>query len=267
MSLRSLIARAAIAAAVTLGGSACASANVVKPSPEAAREAGDKFDFDAWNALLARYVDDKGRVDYQRLKAAPADMRAFEKVYAQVAAQKMDALGSRNAKLAFLIDAYNVCVWKNVLARLPKLKSVDDEKLGFFYLTKFIVAGKEINLYNLEGDEIRPVFKDPRVHMALNCASGGCPQLPPEAFTPARLDAQLEREATKFVNEERNVSYDPQTNTVKLSRIFDWYAKDFDKQPLRFIDKRRAPDRQIPENAKIKYIDYDWRLNDRSLPR
>ena len=82
-------------------------------------------------------------------------------------------------------------VWKNVLDRLPKLKSVDDEKVSFFVFTKLLVGGKATNLKDLESDVIRPQFKDPRVHMALNCASAGCPELPAEAFTADKLDAQL----------------------------------------------------------------------------
>lgn len=256
--------RTIVAFALSLvSGTACA--GTVKPTPEAVKAAGDRFDFEAWDRLLKKYVDDKGRVDYARLKSA--DAGELERLYAQVAVQKVDALPSRDAKLAFLIDAYNVCVWKNVVDRLPKLKSVDDEKTSFFYWTKFVVGGKEINLYNLENDDIRPVFKDPRVHMALNCASGGCPQLPAEAFTPARVQAQLDREAKKFANEPRNVSYDPAAKAVKLSKIFDWYDKDFDKKPIPWINKYRAPDQQIPADAKVTFVDYDWRLNSPTLPR
>ena len=242
-------------------------ANTVKPTPAAVAAAGARFDVNAWDKLLKKYVDDKGRVDYQKLKADPADMQSFEQVFAQVAAQKLDALPSKSAKEAFLLNAYNVCVWKNVIDRLPKLKSVNDEKTSFFYFTKFLVGGKETSLYSLEGDAIRPVFKDPRVHMALNCASGGCPQLPPEAFDSQKLDSQLDREATKFVNEDRNVHYDAASNTASLSHIFDWYDKDFDKHQIHWINQHRPKDRQIPETAKLKFVDYDWRLNDTSLPR
>src|SRR5207302_4724460 len=131
---------------------------------------------------------------------------------------------TKNAQKAYYLDAYNICVWKNVLSRLgPKFNNVDKEKVSFFFFTKFVVDGKDINLKDLEGDVVRPTFKDGRVHMALNCASGGCPQLPPEAFTPEKLEQQLNREARKFCNEKRNVDFDPATRKLKLSHIFDWY--------------------------------------------
>jgi hypothetical protein len=91
--------------------------------------------------------------------------------------------------------------------------------------------------------------------------------LPQEAFTPEKLSAQLDREAKKFCNEERNVRWDAGKKTVYLSHIFDWYADDFDKKQIEWINKRRAPDKQIPADAKIEFVDYDWHLNDPSLKR
>ncbi len=252
---------------MALAAGASCEGSVVKPRPEAMARAGDRFDFAAWDRLLARYVDDRGRVDYARLQANAADRDELERIYAQVARQKVEALPERAAKEAFLIDAYNVCVWKGVLDRWPKLRSVDDEKASFFYFTKYVVGGREVSLYALEGDWIRPMFRDPRVHVALNCASGGCPQLPREAFVPARLDEQLDREARKFVSEARNVDWDPMKKRVRLSKIFDWYSKDFDGKPLNWINRYRAANAQIPIDAKVDFVDYDWRLNDKSLPR
>src|SRR5207248_941769 len=103
-----------------------------------------------------------------------------------------------------------------------------------------------------------------RIHMALNCASGGCPQLPREAFSPHDLDGQLTREARKFVAEKRNVDYDAARKVVKLSHIFEWYKDDFG-DPILWINRRRET--PIPTDAKIEYVDYDWTLNDPNLAR
>ena len=240
---------------------------MIKPTDVAPKTATVQFDFQSWNTLLGKYVDGEGRVDYARLRATPADLATLERLYAEISRTRPESLPTRQAREAFLIDAYNVCIWKNILDRAPNFKSVNDAKLSFFVFTKFLIGGKEVSLNALESDWIRPVFKDPRVHMALNCASGGCPILPAEAFTPEKVDEQLDREAKRFCNETRNVSYDKASNTVNLSHIFDWYAADFDKKPLPWINKHRAADAQIPENAKVKFVDYDWRLNDRSLER
>jgi hypothetical protein len=259
----------AILAMLASAASACFG-SVLRPEEAAMKTAPDSFAFDDWDALTRKYVDDKGRVNYAGLKADAADLARFERVLASVAKTKPEALPSKNAREAFYLDAYNVLVWKNVLTRLPKLKNVDSEKASFFYFTKFVVAGKEINLRDLEGDVIRPTFKDGRVHMALNCASGGCPQLPNYAFTPAKLGEQLDREARKFINEPRNVDFDPATKRLKLSHIFDWYRDDFGKEPAKvigWINRFRAADAQLPLDVKIDYLDYDWTLNDPNLKR
>jgi len=247
-------------------GSACGA--TIKPEGQGVVP----FPFEEWDGLLKKYVDDKGRVDYNRLKSDAADMAKLEKVFASVAASspvsQPDKYPTKAAKEAYYLNAYNVCVWKNVLTRLPKLKNVDSEKASFFYFTKFNIGGKEMNLVDLEKDQVRKQFKDGRVHFALNCASGGCPQLPPYAFTPQKLEQQLDKEARKFINEKRNVDYDPASKKLKLSHIFDWYKEDFgkaDANVIAWINNYRAPDAKVPADAKIEYVDYDWTLNDVNL--
>lgn len=244
---------------------ACAA--TVKPDAAAVAAAPVPFPYAGWSALLGKYVDDKGRVDYNAV-----DRAAFDKLFAAVAAsspkKNPDKYPSREAAKAYYLDAYNVLVWKNVLNRLPKLKNVDSEKVSFFYFTKFVVGGEEMNLYDLENKVVRPQFKDARVHFALNCASGGCPMLPREAFTPAKVDEQLSREARRFCNEKRNVDFDAATKKLKLSHIFDWYKDDFGKEPAKviaWINQYRAADAKLPADAKIEYVDYDWTLNDQRL--
>jgi hypothetical protein len=230
--------------------------------PATAREPG--FDFRLWDEMTHRYVDAEGRVDYDRLRAAPADLQKLARLSDQIAAQDLAALSTVAAKEAFYLDAYNVLVWKNVIDH--RTKSVADGNFSFFE-REYVVAGRKLSLKRLEDDVIRPTFRDARLHMALNCASGGCPTLPQEAFTPERVGEQLDREARRFCNEPRNVSYDPVTRIARLSRLFDWYAADFGHQALAFINQRRAPPLRIPPDAKIELVDYDWRLNDPSLRR
>ncbi len=230
------------------------------------------FPFAEYDALLKKYVDEQGRVDYFALKQGP-DALAVERLYAAIAAtgpQKTPALyPGRDAALAYFLSAYNVLVWKNVIDRIPKMKQVNEGLYSFFRNPDFQVDGREVDLDELEKKVIRPMFKDGRIHFALNCASGGCPKLPREAFTPENVQAQLEREARRFCNEQRNVDYDAKKMLVKLSMIFKWYKDDFggsDGAVLAFINKYRAPDKQIPATTKLDHIDYDWRMNDKSLP-
>jgi hypothetical protein len=259
-----------VLAMVLMAIALAARASVVKPDEAALKAAPAAFPFADWDALLARYVDDQGRVDYGALKANAADLATLERLVAAVAATgpktHPEKFTTSAAREAYFLDAYNILVWKNVLDRLgPKFTNVDKEKLSFFYSTRFIVDGSPINLLDLEKKIIRPSFQDGRVHMALNCASGGCPILPKHAFSPGRVDEQLSDEARRFCNEKRNVDFDPATRTLKLSRIFDWYKEDFGKKPASVIDwinHYRAPDAKIPTDAKIQYVDYDWTLND-----
>jgi|SRR5581483_660132 len=237
---------------------------LLKPDEAAIKAAPVPFPFAEWSALAGKYTDDKGRVDYAALKASAADLARLDRLFASVAASSN--FPSKAAREAFYLDAYNVLVWKNVLERLPKLKTLAPELKSFFHDTEFLVGGNAYNLTDLEKDVIRADFKDPRVHVALNCASGGCPQLPREAFTPQKLDEQLDREARKFVAEKRNVDFDPAKKSLKLSHIFDWYKSDFG-DVLTWINKYRPADAQIPTDVKIEYVDYDWTLNDRNLKR
>jgi hypothetical protein len=256
-----------VAAAAVLAIASIACAATVKPDPAAVAAAKVPFPYGEWDTLLKKYVDGKGRVDYNAI-----DRAAFEKIFAAVAASSPkktpDQYPSKDAQKAFYINAYNVLAWKDVLGRLPKLKNVNDSKISFFYITKFIIGGDEMNLYDLENKIVRPQFKDARMHFALNCASGGCPQLPAEAFTPAKVDEQLSREARKFCNEKRNVDFDAATKKLKLSHIFDWYKDDFGKEPAKvvaWINHYRSEGAQLPADAKIEYVDYDWTLNDQHL--
>ena len=269
MQLRKTLIFTALALALaTAGSDHSARATTIKPSEEALKASGDQFDLALWDRLLHKYVDTQGRVDYARLRASAEDTAQLDRLYAQVGRQRLDALPDKNAQLAFLINAYNVCVWKNVLLRPPfKDLGSPSQQQDFFGHTEFLVAGQALNLNKLESEWIRERFKDPRIHMAVNCASGGCPQLPNEAFAPDKLESQLEREAREFCNEARNVQYDAAAKTARLSHIFDWYAKDFGGMALAFINKYRAPTQQIPADAKILYVEYDWRLNDIHLPR
>jgi hypothetical protein len=245
---------------------------VMRPDAAALERAPAAFPFADWDALLSKYVDDQGRVDYPAL--AGADRPTFEGIFAAVAASSPEAqparYPTRAAQEAYYLNAYNVLVWKYVLSRPGTLRNIHEVADAFFSITKFVVGGRETNLNDLEGLVIRPQFKDPRVHMALNCASGGCPRLPRHAFTPDRLEAQLDAETRRFLAEKRNVDYDSTTKRVRLSKLFDWFKDDFGGAPakvLGWINQYRSPNAHLPLDAKLEYIEYDWRLNDRMLHR
>jgi hypothetical protein len=171
-----------------------------------------------------------------------------------------------------------------VLQRYPGLENLEEIVNDFFYFTEFELDGETTDLYSLENDTIRPYAREVylkrgagrklgRVHFALNCASASCPKLPNEAFDPARLDQQLERETRRFVSEARNVKVNKEARSVTLSMIFKWYAEDFvDDQgqaisPLAWINLYRDAGQQLDTSYEVKFSSYDWTLNDKTLQR
>jgi hypothetical protein len=243
-------------------------------------------DFDR---ALARFVDEDGRVDYAALAADPADL---DRYYAALGAASPDShpalFPTRQAELAYWLNAYNAAVLETVLAHWP-IESVRDvgpppplfflpRLSGFFWFQRVRLGGRTTNLYDLEHRVVRARYRDPRVHFALNCASRGCPRLPRRAFDPERLDAQLDRETRRFLGEPRNVRVDAAARRVLLSSIFEWYESDFTDWTPREPDGRRptllgwiarhAPGETAAALAACAgcapvFVPWDWRLNDR----
>jgi len=161
--------------------------------------------------------------------------------------------------------------------RPPLLFFFLPQKSGFFLFQRVTFGGETTSLYFLEHRVIRKRFADPRMHFALNCASGGCPRLPRQAFTAEHLDEQLDHEARKFLAEERNLVINHEKKTVSLSSIFEWYESDFltwlqhkfsgrkatllDYVAL-YVSAEKAGELQRAASYAVRFIPYDWRLND-----
>ncbi len=216
----------------------------------------------AWTNVLQSRVDEKGRVDFNGLKA---DHTALDKIVAFIAANDPkatpDRFPTKEARIAYDINAYNALAMKGIIDKgIPE----DFGMLGrfnFFYLQKFVIGGRETSLYDFENDVIRPMG-EPRVHFALNCMVRGCPRLPRTAFTAAKLEAQLAAAARLFVSERRNIDPDPARKAVHLSEIFDFYTDDFLKQApslISYVNRYRAE--KLPESYTVEFIDYDWTVN------
>ena len=232
------------------------------------------FPTDAWDGLLHQVVDGEGHVDYAAVRA---NRNTLDRYLAAVAdagpTARPDLFPDSNARLAFAINAYNATVFRNVIDREP-IRKIDDELANFFYFTEFVIDGTDRSLKTYEDDVVREGFKDPRAHFALNCASASCPQLPAEAFRAERLDEQLDREARKFCNQERNVKV--VGTRLILSQIFEWFEDDFtsfetrngnaDGSVIDFINRWRAPDAQLPETLTIEHVPYDWTINAQHAP-
>jgi hypothetical protein len=217
------------------------------------------FPHDVLDGVLKKVVNDRGRVDYKTLAADRAALQKYLVAVAEVSPHANPELFPKpEDRLAYWINAYNAYVLYAVTER-PTMKSVNDDATNFFYFTKYDFGNEEISLYKLENDVVRKEFSEPRIHFALNCASAACPELPPEAFMPERLEDQLAREAREFCANPDKVRLNG--TTVEVSQIFEWYGDDFAALggPVEFCRKWGRTD--LPEKADVEFIPYDWTLN------
>lgn len=206
-----------------------------------------------WDALLRKYVTANGKVNYAGLKK---DNAALESYLGGLTRNPVQDDWSRNEKMTYWINAYNAFTVKLIVDNYP-VTSIMKLHNGKAWDVKWIQLGKQTySLNNIENDILRPKYKDARIHFAVNCAAESCPPLLNRAFTADQLDRQLEQQAKAFINSAKYNSIN--TNSVAISKIFEWYAGDFGN----IIDYlNQYSDTKINAGATVKYQEYDWGLN------
>jgi hypothetical protein len=244
-------------------------------------QAGFDHSYAAWDALLKKHVrwlpDGKqSRVNYKGFAADRAALKAVLDSMSAVPKASFDSW-SRSQKMAFLINAYNAFTVEIILTKYPDIKSI--KELGTFNRGPwknefFTLLGAKRHLDWIEHEQLRPVYKDPRIHAGVNCASIGCPALRDEAFTADKLDAQLDDGMKRFMGDRtRNRVQD---GKVQINNIFKWFKEDFNSgyRGINKIEDLLAqhaeqlsdkPEEQAALRAKslpVSYLDYDWSLND-----
>jgi hypothetical protein len=230
--------------------------HVVEPRQPVEAPASAPFSHDAWASVLDTHVSDGGLVDYAAIQA---DRRGLDTYVAQLAAASPDShpalFPDDEARLAYWINAYNALAVLAVVDR-PGLDKVVDNKVDFFYKTRYPLGGKPLSLYKLENGIVRERFDDPRIHFALNCQSASCPTFPNTPFPAEGLDERLDAETRAFIADPENVRLEG--DVLHVSQIFEWYASDFEAAggARAFV----ATYRDVPDDASIAYIPYDWTL-------
>lgn len=224
-----------------------------------------------FDALLRQHVHD-GLVDYDAFARAPQ----FAEYLSTLARTRIDGW-SRTERLAFLINAYNAYTIFQVNAHHER-RSIRNINKSFGLVGRGAwgekmapLGGVTYTLDDIEHTLIRPVFKEPRIHFALVCAARGCPPLRAEAYRGDALDEQLTDQARTFLLRSPSKNrVDVATATVYLSPIFKWYGDDFgtnDAARLRYIGAffPSGSEAQLlaEGRARIRWTDYDWRLNGR----
>ena len=223
---------------------------------------GATVDHTLYAELLNNYVK-SGFVDYQGFKNEEAKLDRYLKVLEEIDTKKLP----RNEEFAFYINAYNAWTIKLILTGYPGVKSIKD--LGSFFSSPWKkkicrIDGEVISLDQIEHGILRPRFKDPRVHFAINCAARSCPPLRSDPYEGAVLDRQLNEMASAFINDPSRNRLEG--NTLYVSKIFDWFEEDFNGDIVGFILKyaKGGLKKRLESNKEdivIKYLDYDWSLN------
>ena len=211
-----------------------------------------------FNDVLNGNVND-GEVNYKAIKENPN----FE-VFINSLKEKPN-LDNKDQELTYWINAYNALVIKGILDGGSPSNIFGRQR--FFKGDKYELAGMHINLNDLERKVIIPIG-EPRIHFAINCASSSCPKLRPSVFEAENLDQQLEEATYAFINDTTRNSFDSSTKTAHISKIFDWFAQDFEQHSgsvLEYI-AQYVKDESIAKELragkyKIKYLKYDWSLN------
>jgi Protein of unknown function, DUF547 len=216
-----------------------------------------------WNALVKKHVNSQGWVNYKGFITDSAQMNQYLSLLKS--AHPNNTHWSKNQQKAYWINAYNAFTVKMIMNHYP-VASIKDIKNGIPFVNtvwdiKFIeIEGYSYDLNNIEHNILRPVFKDARVHAAINCASYSCPVLRAEAFTPEKLDAQLDDAMRSFLNDTTRNKINAEQ--ADLSKIFDWFAGDFKDNAgsVRKFIRRYVP--ELTDATEIDYLDYQWQLND-----
>ncbi len=227
----------------------------------------------AWKLFLEHHLDINHSSGVHRLNYKMVKKEDKQKLNTYI--QTLESIPisdySRNEQAAYWINLYNALTVKVILEHYP-VESIMKINIspGFFNFgpwdAKLIkVEGEELSLNDIEHRILRPIWKDPRIHYAVNCASIGCPNLAPVPYTSENLEILLEQGAKNFINHPRGVSF--KDNELWISKIYTWFEEDFggnEKGILQHLQKyatKELADKLQNYNGDIE-SDYDWDLNE-----
>ncbi len=231
-----------------------------------------RIDHSAWGAFLGAYVEEAAADGVNRVRygtVSAEDRRRLDAYIAKLASADSTAL-SKGEAFAYWANLYNALTVDLILDHYP-VKSIRDIKpsllaIGPWKMVVVTVQGEALTLDDIEHGILRPAFKDPRAHYAVNCASIGCPNLRAIPFTGNNLDQTLDQAARDYINHPRGARFDERGRLI-VSSIYQWFAEDFGGSEQGVIDhlsRYAAPG--LAERLKgardIAKYDYDWTLND-----
>jgi len=230
-------------------------------------------DHTGWDRILHRYVttdDPSGINRFRYSSVSAADRLALKNYLRKMQGVKVTTL-NRSEQEAYWINLYNALTVNIILDHYP-VKSIRDIDIspGFFsngpWDAKLLeIEGQKVSLNDIEHRILRPIWHDNRIHYAVNCASLGCPNLQPMAYTAANIDMVLDKAARDYINSPRGVSFTD--GKIVVSGIYFWFKTDFggsEKGILRHLRKYLSPGNleKLDMHSRRMTHQYDWTLNE-----
>ena len=263
-----MVSALAVASCARAGKKVYVGANV----PSAQQVSMDRIDHRPWDAILRKYVDKDGMVDYRALKASANDSQVLERYIQSLSAANPALKAKRESKLAYWINAYNAVTVKGILREYPtsSIRNHTAKLSGYniWHDLQLVAGGKPYSLDDIEHKVLRKM-DEPRIHFAIVCASIGCPRLLNQAYMPEQLEQQLEINAKDFFSRPRNFQYDESGRRFHMSAIIDWFGKDFGSSRAAQLQRiagwlpTESAKRAAQQNAaSVKFLEYDWKLNE-----
>ena len=225
-----------------------------EPQPELENETPKSFNHDVWTDLLQKHVSNQGNVNYTGFKL---DRKTLLNYITSLSENIPNDSWINENKLAYWINAYNALTVDLILRNYP-IKSIKDIKDPWDQ-RYWKLGDKWYNLNEIEHEILRKM-NEPRIHFAIVCASYSCPKLQNEAFTASKLESQLTNATKSFLSDSKrnNIS----ENNLELSKIFQWFSKDFKQNGSLIGFLNLYSDIKISEKARKNFKDYDWALNE-----
>lgn len=214
----------------------------------------EQFDHQIFDNLLKENISENGGTNYKGFIKS----KTLFKSYLTSLSEKLPQNNwSKENKLAYWMNAYNAFTIKLIIDNYPtkSIKNIKDPWNKRF----FMLGGKWYNLNEIEHKILRKM-NDPRIHFGINCASFSCPTLSNKAFTAENVYQQLNLLAYQFINDKKRNTITE--NTVQISKIFQWFGKDFKTEGTLIDYLNKYSDIHIAKKAKINFKKYDWNLNE-----
>lgn len=234
----------------------------------------DQIDHQAYSQLLGKYTDSSGMVDYTAWKSSRDDQQILQQYLKSLSRASRSKPASREAQLAFWINAYNATTIHGILREYPtsSIRNHTAKLVGYNIWDdlQLIVGDDQYSLNQIEHEILRKM-DEYRIHFAIVCASIGCPRLLAEAYTADQLEQQLATNTRDFFADQNRFKADLTSGKLHVSPILLWFGKDFgadSAERLRaiaeYLPGQKARQLAASGKAKIAYLGYDWNLNDQA---